>query len=447
LHKKGLVIGILILLMSVNIGSTFAKDTQPIGSVLFDGNTLYVGGSGQNNYTSIQDAIDDSVDGDTVFVYDDSSPYYEDVKVRNRITLSGENKETTVIQQANNSGFINIQLLADGCIISNFTLIGVYENDGFGISIAEPYNKGNVDHIIKDNIFDHVGTGIRCSGSINNIISDNIFLNEGEGIAIIEYLKQTKITNNIFNGTGIYFASLDEYDSNTISDNTVNDKPLVYFEDQSNKLVNDATGQLILIGCNNITIQNQEIDSTFVGITTYYCENILIEDNSISSCSYGMMIRESEQDCNIKIFNNEIMYCGTGLFIWGAQYCNISNNIIIFNTDGIRLYVSSYYTKVTRNEISDNSDHGIYLFDSLFNEIKFNNFKRNGLPIIGDAGFWVTTRVDRSIWYGNYWNIPRLLPKIIFGRLEKDVGWGYHIYLPMFNIDLNPSLVPNDIEV
>ena len=41
------------------------------------GNTLYVGGSGSGNYTSIQEAIDETEDGDTVFVYDDSSPYYE----------------------------------------------------------------------------------------------------------------------------------------------------------------------------------------------------------------------------------------------------------------------------------------------------------------------------------------------------------------------------------
>ena len=31
--------------------------------------TYYVGGSGGGNYSSIQDAIDDASDGDTVFVY------------------------------------------------------------------------------------------------------------------------------------------------------------------------------------------------------------------------------------------------------------------------------------------------------------------------------------------------------------------------------------------
>ncbi len=45
----------------------------------FYGNIFYVGGSGFGNYTKIQDAIDNSSNGDTIFVYDDSSPYYENI--------------------------------------------------------------------------------------------------------------------------------------------------------------------------------------------------------------------------------------------------------------------------------------------------------------------------------------------------------------------------------
>lgn len=46
--------------------------------VLTPGNKLYVGGTA-NNYTRIQDAINAANDGDTIFVYDDSSPYYENL--------------------------------------------------------------------------------------------------------------------------------------------------------------------------------------------------------------------------------------------------------------------------------------------------------------------------------------------------------------------------------
>ncbi|MGF3554110.1 MAG: hypothetical protein ACQXXF_02395, partial [Thermoplasmatota archaeon] len=53
------------------------------------GNWLYVGGSGPKNYTKIQDAIDKATDGDTVFVYDDSSPYKENVIIYKSIKLIG----------------------------------------------------------------------------------------------------------------------------------------------------------------------------------------------------------------------------------------------------------------------------------------------------------------------------------------------------------------------
>jgi hypothetical protein len=66
--------------MSLGI-NTSITDTREQTSTLGRGKTLYVGGDGDGNYTRIQDAIDNASDEDTVFVYDDSSPYYENVVV------------------------------------------------------------------------------------------------------------------------------------------------------------------------------------------------------------------------------------------------------------------------------------------------------------------------------------------------------------------------------
>ena len=61
------------------------------------GDILYVGGSGEGNYTSIQDAIDNATDGNTVFVFNDSSPYEESIVVDKSIKLIGEDRNTTFI--------------------------------------------------------------------------------------------------------------------------------------------------------------------------------------------------------------------------------------------------------------------------------------------------------------------------------------------------------------
>ena len=80
--RKIITLGIMLLFLGMTISSSTGLylDEQSI-KPLSSGNILYVGGSGTGNYSKIQDAIDDASDGDTVFVYDDSSPYYENVIV------------------------------------------------------------------------------------------------------------------------------------------------------------------------------------------------------------------------------------------------------------------------------------------------------------------------------------------------------------------------------
>ena len=54
-------------------------------------NMIYVGGSGTDNYSSIQEAINDSSDGDSIFVY--RGIYNETLIVNKSINLIGGNKE------------------------------------------------------------------------------------------------------------------------------------------------------------------------------------------------------------------------------------------------------------------------------------------------------------------------------------------------------------------
>ena len=68
--KKLLAVTIMILFISVSvIPSTGTADVKQITMPTAKGDTLYVGGNGTGNYTSIQDAIDNASDGDTVYVY------------------------------------------------------------------------------------------------------------------------------------------------------------------------------------------------------------------------------------------------------------------------------------------------------------------------------------------------------------------------------------------
>jgi nitrous oxidase accessory protein NosD len=194
MKKTILAIGITILFigMSFNSISGIQIDNKPI-ITSNRGNTLYVGGSGPNNYTRIQDAIDDASHGDTVFVYDDSSPYYQKPEVNKRINLIGENKETTIIDGNKNGDVVAIR--SSYINLSGFTIrnSGEYPKICAGVEIFNRLKYVNVfDNILSNN---YQGIDNRDNSYIS--IYDNIFLTNVYGIDIF-YGKSCSMHNNIF---------------------------------------------------------------------------------------------------------------------------------------------------------------------------------------------------------------------------------------------------------
>ena len=58
----------VIIMPAAIVSDIHARSDEKIRSTK-DGNILYVGGTGPDNYTTIQDAIDDADNGDTIMVY------------------------------------------------------------------------------------------------------------------------------------------------------------------------------------------------------------------------------------------------------------------------------------------------------------------------------------------------------------------------------------------
>jgi len=75
--------------------------------------TLYVGGAGPNNYTNIQDAVNNSLDRDTISVY--SGTYVEDITINKEVTIKGEQENTTFIKGC------TLHIMKNNTRISNFT--------------------------------------------------------------------------------------------------------------------------------------------------------------------------------------------------------------------------------------------------------------------------------------------------------------------------------------
>ena len=95
--RKDLAVAVILLFIGMCIVPATGTISELSPKPITTGNTLYVGGTGEGNYTSIQEAINYSFEVDTVYVYDDSSPYFENIIINKSIHLIGENKDTTVI--------------------------------------------------------------------------------------------------------------------------------------------------------------------------------------------------------------------------------------------------------------------------------------------------------------------------------------------------------------
>lgn len=203
LLTKKIVIGITILFLGANIVSSSTgyiensiqlNSEQPfkLGGI----GTLYVGGGGPGNYSKIQDAIDDANPGDTVFVYDDSAPYNENLLVKKSISLIGEKKETTIIDGGYD--FYVFWLLADSVTISSFTL----RDAEVGL-----IGKTN-ESIISDIIISCQMAGLGFMNSSNNQIINNEIKNGwAGGISFVDSSNKNIISNNVISNTpvGLYF--------------------------------------------------------------------------------------------------------------------------------------------------------------------------------------------------------------------------------------------------
>jgi len=154
-----------------------------------DSLTLYVGGDGPNNYSKIQDAINDAYNGDTVFVY--NGKYYENLLINKSIHLIGESKELVYLNPGNKDG---IKTVADNVEIKGFT-IDMEEADSYddsAIDLSSSYNLVHDNNIIKSEWY-----GIFIFNSTGNIIENNSIIDNDIGIWICRSYKNIIHYNNI----------------------------------------------------------------------------------------------------------------------------------------------------------------------------------------------------------------------------------------------------------
>jgi len=349
--------------------TTITKFYYGIGLLFSSNNNSIVGNNITNNGGGIGliDSSNNIISGNT---FTDDGLYVRD-SYRNVVENNTVNGKPLVYLEgvANYSVGDAGQVILVNCTGIRVENLNLSKTD-IGIQLWETSNT-----IIRKNNIANNEYGIRLDYSSNNgISSNNITANKLSGI----YLGSSgnnNISANAFIRDGLTVES--SY-RNVVENNLVNGKPLVYFEEVSDLVVGDA-GQVVLVRCSNITVENLNLSNTDVGVQLWLTNNIKIVNNNITA--------------------ND----GEGIYLCSSSNNSIVGNNITNNTIGIDIRHSSLNNTICDNNIANNRG-GIWLWNSYNNKFYYNNFINNTQHV------FIQTPSYTNVWDnsypsgGNYWS-------------------------------------------
>ncbi|MEZ5334796.1 MAG: NosD domain-containing protein, partial [Methanolobus sp.] len=327
-----------------------------------------VGSSG--NFTSIQTAIDNSSNGDTIYVA--SGEYIENIVVNKQVAIVSENgsSETSII--AADAGEHVVYVTAGNVTINGFNISGADEKSGI--------------YLDSDN---------------NTLINNQVSLNEyGIHLYSSQYnvLENNSMSDNTYNfGVEGYYGVRNDIDTS----NTVDDKPIYYLTAVNGVTIDEDSnaGTIYCIGCKNITIKNVTLSNNLNGIyfqrtsdskidniqaydnkygiaPWYYSNENVITNNIAENNEYGIAIRHNSEG-NI-LNNNAVSSKGIfGIQIYSDNTILVSNSASDNNGHGIAL--ASNNNTLISNVALNNRWNGIYLLSSFHNKLEENNATGNGI--------------------------------------------------------------------
>jgi parallel beta-helix repeat protein len=207
-----------------------------------------------DNYTTIQEAINNASSGATIFVR--KGTYYEHLVINKTITLIGEDSNSTVIDGYETDNVIHIR--ANNVTIKSFTV----RNSGMYLyGILVDHYKGNV--IINNKvIYNYEGIGLLYSSG--NVVCDNTILSNYDGIDLYYSSSNVVSGNTIFlsnyDGIDLYYSSSNVVSGNVILHNNFAGMSLYYSSSNvvcGNTILSNYPGiNLALLSSYNIIYHN-----------------------------------------------------------------------------------------------------------------------------------------------------------------------------------------------
>jgi nitrous oxidase accessory protein len=343
---KSLIVVVIVLVSTFYLASVIL----PVSA---KATTLYVGGTGPGNYTTIQSAINDASPGDTIYVF--KGIYTELIEVDKTLSLVGEDRDETVIDGMGLGYVVNIT--ADWVNFTGFKVTGG-RSDGYAAINLLGYKDCHIE---------------------NNNVSSN-----GEFGILLVWSNDTTVSNNVLwdNYFGIHL-----WDSNgndivgNIASSSASDGIAVYDSDNNTVANNLATG-----------------NSHGIGLWWGATGNTIVNNTAAGNRNDGIYLRSVNSNI---VINNTVSSTYRGIYFRDSDNNTATGNYVLSNEEGIALLLSDGNT-VTHNTVILHSRYGIILTSSNNNSIHHNNIINNSQQAYDD--------MDTNQWDdgypsgGNYWN-------------------------------------------
>jgi parallel beta-helix repeat protein len=364
--------------------------------------TRYVNETGTGGaFTSIQDAINASIDGDTVFVY--SGTYHENIIVNKTINLTGENVDLTTINGSGIGDVVSVTM--DFVNITGFTIR--YSGTVAGPDPDSGIELENVSNcrVFGNSVFE-TSTGINIYNSHENIINDNnISLIDYEGIWL-RYSTNNSITHNTLMYTWVAIYNEDSSNNNTFlyNDISYNEEGiwLLYTSDHVvsyNNCTHNDWFNIYLETTDNISILNNNCSYGYLGILIYDSSNLTINNSvMLSNDDYGVDCQNTDY---VDIRNNTIESSLYGFHIAFITGLNLTDNYMSAEWTALDLS-NSLYGYIANNTIENCPEEGINIWSiSEFNLITNNSFYNNSYAFWTDGSDY-NTILENTFWNNSY---------------------------------------------
>jgi parallel beta-helix repeat protein len=330
------------------------------------------------------------------------------------IWLSNSHNNTIHHNQISWNGYHGISLTGLLNYVHDNVVMG---NQDIGISIAGDRNK------IENNVISYnTNAGVYSSISHNNTFITNTISNNEAGIVIERGVHHSLTMNTLIsNGVVILGHERRNWNSHSIgSSNMVNGKPVYYWKNRTSGTVTPGAGQVILGNCSGVSVSNQIMADSTIGVqigfstgidvvgnvlsyhsrngaSVWYSNFLMFNWNEFSNNSYGVFSYDGH---NMTFDDNYLSYNSRGVHSESTMDMTISDNRIAHNSMGMHLERSTGI--IARNNITNNVI-GAYLKWSSPFFVYHNNFSLNQNQAGDDSiNQWDDGYPSGGNWWSDY---------------------------------------------